>query len=502
MTTTLGLHAKGKTVFPVRWLGSTFALVWMWLVLFGNQSVTYSWEPRLAFMAGFALALVALWLAPASTASSLARRDPCRFPAPCSPSPRSCCADRRSGVLFDVDGGVLLATMGVAGFCLALILCSWMRLRSQLKVDAMTITALLSLLLSAALYYALWIVKPAFWGVGWMALPLCSLLAFHLSSPHERADARPALAGEPLVTAGRGRLRTRVAFLAVVFVLVGFAYGTLGAAAPSGFAFVPVGMGIASLAAVFVLWTVFSRRTGSTIIQYLVLGLLVAFAALNVAGGKDVGLPLALLLGAALCLSLFLAAVLCADVSTTFGKDLAGVFGKTCLAATASFVAGIVASFAATAQGLVPAALAALAFMFVVALVALGMILLRNPTWIAYELSNEPGDELESTIIEDIKRGLSENIASGFDEDAPVVEGGGVDVREFSSRVEEIAQHYDFSPRQTEIFAYLTRGHKADFIANKLFISPNTVRTHVANIYRKLEIHTHQELLNFFYGEQ
>lgn len=119
--------------------------------------------------------------------------------------------------------------------------------------------------------------------------------------------------------------------------------------------------------------------------------------------------------------------------------------------------------------------------MFVVALVALGMILLRNPTWIAYELSNEPGDELESTIIEDIKRGLSENIASGFDEDAPVVEGGGVDVREFSSRVEEIAQHYDFSPRQTEIFAYLTRGHKADFIANKLFISPNTVRTHVAN---------------------
>ena len=83
-----------------------------------------------------------------------------------------------------------------------------------------------------------------------------------------------------------------------------------------------------------------------------------------------------------------------------------------------------------------------------------------------------------------------------------MVEGGGVDVREFSSRVEEIAQHYDFSPRQTEIFAYLTRGHKADFIANKLFISPNTVRTHVANIYRKLEIHTHQELLNFFYGEQ
>lgn len=214
-------------------------------------------------------------------------------------------------------------------------------------------------------------------------------------------------------------LATRVAFLAVVFVLVGFAYGTLGAAAPSGFAFVPVGMGIASLAAVFVLWTVFSRKTGSTIIQYLVLGLLVAFAALNVAGGKDVGLPLALLLGAALCLSLFLAAVLCADVSTTFGKDLAGVFGKTCLAATASFVAGIVASFAATAQGLVPAALAALAFMFVVALVALGIDPFAQPDLDRLRAFQRAGDELESTIIEDIKRGLSENIASGFDEDAP-----------------------------------------------------------------------------------
>lgn len=161
MTTTLGLHAKGKTVFPVRWLGSTFALVWMWLVLFGNQSVTYSWEPRLAFMAGFALALVALWLAPASTTSSFARAT---LPLSCAVLAFATFVLCGSAEwrLFDVDGGVLLATMGVAGFCLALILCSWMRLRSQLKVDAMTITALLSLLLSAALYYALWIVKPAF----------------------------------------------------------------------------------------------------------------------------------------------------------------------------------------------------------------------------------------------------------------------------------------------------------------------------------------------------
>ena len=69
-------------------------------------------------------------------------------------------------------------------------------------------------------------------------------------------------------------------------------------------------------------------------------------------------------------------------------------------------------------------------------------------------------------------------------------------------KVAALAQQASLTKREQEVLVLLAQGVRADAIGNQLFISPNTVRTHVANIYRKLEIHTHQELLNFFYGEQ
>lgn len=50
------------------------------------------------------------------------------------------------------------------------------------------------------------------------------------------------------------------------------------------------------------------------------------------------------------------------------------------------------------------------------------------------------------------------------------------------------------SPRETEIASYLGRGYSMSFIAEKLFISESTVRTHAKHIYAKLNIHSREEL--------
>ena len=42
----------------------------------------------------------------------------------------------------------------------------------------------------------------------------------------------------------------------------------------------------------------------------------------------------------------------------------------------------------------------------------------------------------------------------------------------------------------------LAKGHNAAFIQDKLCISKSTAKTHINHIYRKLDIHTQQELLN------
>lgn len=66
----------------------------------------------------------------------------------------------------------------------------------------------------------------------------------------------------------------------------------------------------------------------------------------------------------------------------------------------------------------------------------------------------------------------------------------------FYRRCEEIADQYLLSRRETEVFFLLAKGHKAGFIEDKLCVSRSTAKTHINHIYKKMDIHTQQELLN------
>ena len=61
--------------------------------------------------------------------------------------------------------------------------------------------------------------------------------------------------------------------------------------------------------------------------------------------------------------------------------------------------------------------------------------------------------------------------------------------------VAAVAHEYGLTPRETEIVSLLARGRDQAFIAEYPHISVDTVKTHRRSIYRKLDIHSHQELL-------
>lgn len=69
------------------------------------------------------------------------------------------------------------------------------------------------------------------------------------------------------------------------------------------------------------------------------------------------------------------------------------------------------------------------------------------------------------------------------------------EVPDVATRCAKVAEAYKLSPRETEIFGYLGRGHGIVFIAETLVISESTVRTHVKNIYKKIGISSREELL-------
>jgi len=63
------------------------------------------------------------------------------------------------------------------------------------------------------------------------------------------------------------------------------------------------------------------------------------------------------------------------------------------------------------------------------------------------------------------------------------------------NRCAVLAQEHQLTARELEILEMLALGHRGPFISEALFISPNTVRTHIHNIYRKLAVNSREDIL-------
>ncbi len=65
-------------------------------------------------------------------------------------------------------------------------------------------------------------------------------------------------------------------------------------------------------------------------------------------------------------------------------------------------------------------------------------------------------------------------------------------------RVQEIGCMYNLSPRETEVVILLAHGRSIPYISTELGLSANTVRTYAEEAYKKLGVHSKQELIDLF----
>jgi len=61
----------------------------------------------------------------------------------------------------------------------------------------------------------------------------------------------------------------------------------------------------------------------------------------------------------------------------------------------------------------------------------------------------------------------------------------------------DVAQEFSLSAREGEILHLMAQGYTSNAIAEKLYISPYTVNTHIRHIYEKMNINKKSELLNY-----
>lgn len=98
-----------------------------------------------------------------------------------------------------------------------------------------------------------------------------------------------------------------------------------------------------------------------------------------------------------------------------------------------------------------------------------------------YILKKTPLDE----IIEAIK-----NVTSGG---APMTPSIAKRVLNYFNESGKVSGEYNLSPREKEILQELVNGFSYKKIAEKLFISLDTVRSHIKNIYQKLHVNSKSE---------
>ena len=62
--------------------------------------------------------------------------------------------------------------------------------------------------------------------------------------------------------------------------------------------------------------------------------------------------------------------------------------------------------------------------------------------------------------------------------------------------MDEMSREFGLSPRQAEVLGLLAKGRDVRFISEEFVVSTSTVKSHVYMLYRKLGIHSQQELIS------
>ena len=66
----------------------------------------------------------------------------------------------------------------------------------------------------------------------------------------------------------------------------------------------------------------------------------------------------------------------------------------------------------------------------------------------------------------------------------------------FDEAIERLARARRLTPRETEVFLLLAKGRNRSYIARELVIGDETVKSHIKCLYRKLDVHSQQELID------
>lgn len=88
--------------------------------------------------------------------------------------------------------------------------------------------------------------------------------------------------------------------------------------------------------------------------------------------------------------------------------------------------------------------------------------------------------------------GVHGTIGSGAEQRPPITDIGS----RLDASCAQLTREYRLTSRETDVLRLLARDRNAAYIQQELALTHSTVKSYVADVYRKLNVHSHQELID------
>lgn len=128
------------------------------------------------------------------------------------------------------------------------------------------------------------------------------------------------------------------------------------------------------------------------------------------------------------------------------------------------------------------------------------VLLVKSARYIKrYARSGFDGEALRDAAdtVDSAMSAAAESAAPANFEEAQAVWGEAL-----SRRLEELAKEFGLTEREKEVMGFLARGYSVPAAAERMYLSPGTVKSHVARSYRKMGVNSRSEALALLLGDQ
>ena len=239
----------------------------------------------------------------------------------------------------------------------------------------------------------------------------------------------------------------------------------------------------------------FARSLNLGTLYRWVLPLIAVSFSLLMFGNEQLTIGSSLLINASQALLNLTTFIYFAELSQRTGALAVRVFGLGRFFLEAGFLLGLLSMPLAKTIASITGSYQGALFIFLTALIVLVMISIANQDQLAFTLSDNVSPLSKNDAP--VHSGKNDNDLGSQASEGSLSTNEQTPKDLFGATCDRVADEFELTKREREILPYLAQGYSLPYIRNELYIAQSTIDTHVRHIYKKMDLHSKEELITY-----